>query len=99
MPCWSGDVGSLDLKSSRAFINSDISAGTVLNWCHREGIWCDMASRMMTRKLLALLVFDGCDILLSQSPVSLLYRSQLAFFKLRLVRCSIWMIVQTNEDW
>ena len=40
-----GKVGSLDLRSSRALILSNISSGTgsVLIRCRPKGIWCDAA--------------------------------------------------------
>ena len=48
-----GEVGSLDLRSSRALIFSNISAGTgsVLIRCRPEGICRDAAFRMMVRKI------------------------------------------------
>ena len=46
-------MGSLDLRSSRALILSNISAGTgsVLIWCRPEGICHDASFRMMVRKI------------------------------------------------
>ena len=51
--CRAGDVGSLDLMSSRALILSNISAGigSVLIRCRPEGICCDDAFRMIVRKI------------------------------------------------
>ena len=51
--CRAGEVGSLDLRSSRALIFSNISAGTgsVLIRCRPEGICRDAAFRMMVRKI------------------------------------------------
>ena len=48
-----GEVGSLDLRSSRALIFSNISVGTgsVLMRCRPEGMWCDTALRIMARKI------------------------------------------------
>ena len=48
-----GKVESLDLKSSRALIFSNISVGTgsVLIQCRPEGMWCDAALRIMARKI------------------------------------------------
>ena len=48
-----GEVGSLDLRSSRALIFSNISVGTgsVLIRCRPEGMWCDAAFRIMARKI------------------------------------------------
>ena len=47
--CRVGEVGSLDLRSSRALIVSNISArtGYVLTLCRPEGIRCDAVFRMM----------------------------------------------------
>ena len=47
--CRAGDVGSLDLRSSRALILSNISAGTgsVLIRCRPEGICRDDAFRII----------------------------------------------------
>ena len=51
--CRAGEVGSLDLRSSRALIFSNISAGTgsVIIRCRPEGICRDAAFRMMVRKI------------------------------------------------
>ena len=48
-----GEVGSLDLRSSRVLILSNISAGTgsILIRCRPEGICRDAAFRMMVRKI------------------------------------------------
>ena len=94
--CRAGEVGSLDLRSSRALIFSNISAGTgsVLIRCRPEGICQDAAFRMMVRKIFSpFWQFDGSHLLLSLSSISLLYRSQFAFFKLKLVRWGMGLIV------
>ena len=46
-----GEVESLDMRSSRNVIFSNISifAGSVLSRCRPEGMWSDAALRMMTR--------------------------------------------------
>ena len=51
--CRAGEVGSLDLRSYRALIFSNISAGTgsVLKRCRPEGICRDAALRMMVHKI------------------------------------------------
>ena len=51
--CRAGEVGSLDLRSSRALIFSNISAGTgsVLIRCRPEDICRDAVFRMMVRKI------------------------------------------------
>ena len=49
-------MGYLDLKSSRALIFSNISAGTgvALIRCRPEGIWCYAAFRIMVSKIFIL---------------------------------------------
>ena len=94
--CRVGEVGSLDLRSSRALIFSNISAGTgsVLIWCRPGGICRDAAFIMMVRKIFSpFWQFDGSRLLLSSSSISLLYRSQFAFFKLKLVQWGMGLIV------
>ena len=46
-------VESLDLRSSRALIFSNISVGTgsVLSQGRPEGMWCDAGLRMLARKI------------------------------------------------
>ena len=70
---------SLDLRSSRAPIHSNISAGTDSVRCRPEGIWCDAAFRMIVRK-----IFSPFWQLVG--TWRLLSLSQLSFFKLKLVR-------------
>ena len=56
-----GEVESLDLRSSRALIFSNISVGTgsVLIRCRPEDMWCDAALRIMARKIFSpLLSFE-----------------------------------------
>ena len=94
--CRAGEVGSLDLRSSRALIFSIISSGigSVLIRCRLEGICRNAAFRMMVRKIFSpFWQFDGSRLLLSLSSISLLYRSQFAFFKLKLVRWGMGLIV------
>ena len=94
--CRAGEVGYLDLRSSCALIFSNISAGTgsVLIRCHPEGICRDASFRIMVRKgFFPFWQFDGSRLLLSFSSISLLYRSQFAFFKLKLVRWGMGLIV------
>ena len=58
-------MGSLDLRSSRALIVSNISVGTgsVLIRCRPEGICRDAAFRMMVRKIFSpFWQFDGIRI-------------------------------------
>ena len=77
-----GEVESLDLRSSRALIFSNISVGTgsVLSRCRPEGMWCDTALRIMTRKVFSpFWQLVGSHLLLSMSSISLLYRSQFSF--------------------
>ena len=93
-----GKVGSLDLRSSRALIFSNISVGTdsVLIQCRPEGMWCDAALRMMARKIFsAFWQAVGSRLFLSVSSISLLYRSKV-FFQ---VDAGTMLYLQTNEDW
>ena len=94
---WQGGRGKvLDLRSSRALIFSNISVGTgsVLSQCRPEGMWCDVALRIMTRKIFSpFWQLVGNRLLLSLSSISLLYRSQFSFFMLMLERCCIGLIV------
>ena len=65
-------MGSLDQRSSRALIFSNISAGTrsVLRRCRPEGIWCDAAFRMMVRKIFSpFWQLVGSRVLLSLSSL------------------------------
>ena len=76
-------MGSLDLRSSRALILSNISAGTgsVLIRCRPEGICRDAAFKMMVRKIFSSFwQFDGSRLLLNSFSISRRYRSQFAFF-------------------
>ena len=82
-----GEVESLDLRSSRALIFSNVSVGTgfVLSQCRPEGIWCDAALRIMACKIVSpFWQLVGSGILLSLFYISLLYRTQFALFKLML---------------
>ena len=77
-----GEVVSQDLRSTRASIFSNSSAGTgfVLKRCRPDGIWCDTAFRMMVRKIFSTFwQLVGSHLLLSFYHISLRYRSQLAF--------------------
>ena len=86
--CRAGKVGSLDQRSSRALILSNISDGTgsVLILCRPEGICRDAAFRIMVHK-----IFSSFWKFLSS--FSLRYRSQFAFFKLKLVRWGMGLLV------
>ena len=91
-------MGSLDLRSSRALILCNIYTGTgsVLIRCRPEGICCDAAFRVMVRNIFSpFWLFVGSRLLLSLSSISLRYRSQFAFFKLKLVRWRIRLIVKS----
>ena len=77
-----GEVESLDLRSSRVLIFSNISVGTgsVLIRCRPEGMWCDAALRIMARKIFSPFWQSvGSHLLLNLSLISLLYWSQFAF--------------------
>ena len=93
--CRAGEVGSLDLRSSRALILSIISAGTG-SVLIPEGICRDAAFRMMVRNIFSpFWQFVGSCLLLSLSSISLQYRSQFSFFKLKLVRWCMGFIVRS----
>ena len=54
----------------------------MLSRCRPEGMWCDAALRMMARKIFSpFWQLVGSRLLLSLSSISLLYRSQFAFFQ------------------
>ena len=74
-------------------IFSNIPAGTdsVLRRCRPEGIWCDAAFRMMVRN-----IFSPFWQLVGSRL--LLRLSQLAFFKLKLLRLGIWVIVGSSTN-
>ena len=64
--------------------------------CRPEGICCDAAFRMMVRKIFSSFwQFVGSHLLLNLSSIPLLYRSQFVFFKLKLVRLGIGLIVKS----
>ena len=87
--CRAGEVASLDLRSSRALILSNMSTGTdsVLIQCRPEGICHDAAFRMLVCKIFSLFGSLLEAVFCSFYPlISLRYRSQFAFFKLKLVR-------------
>ena len=89
-------MGSLDLRSYSALTLSNISSGTgsVLIRCRTEGICRDAAIRMMVRKIFSpFWQFDGSRLVLSLSFISLRYRSQFVFFKLKLVQWGMGLIV------
>ena len=69
-------------------------SGTVLIRCRPVGMWCDAALRIMARKIFSpFWQSAGRRLLLSLSLISLLYRSQFAFYMLMPVRCCIGVIV------
>ena len=89
-------MGSLGLRSSCALILSNFSTGTgsVLIRCRPEGICRDPAFRMIVRNIFSpFRQFDGSRLLLSLSSISIRYRSQFEFFKLKLVRWGMGLIV------
>ena len=91
-----GEVESLELRSSRTLIFSNISVGngSVLSRCCPEGMWCDAAFRMMARKIFSLSLAVCRNPSFAQLVFNLLlYRSQFTFFRLMLGRCCIGLIV------
>ena len=104
--CRAGEVGSLDLRSSRALIFSNISAGTgsVLIRCRPEGICRDAAFRMMVRKIFSpFWQFDGSRLLLSLSSYLLTISVPVCFLKVEAGTMGYgvdsMVHLQTNEDW
>ena len=88
-------MGSLGRRSFHAVILSNISDGTgsTLIRCRLEGICRDAAFRIMVRKIFSpLWHFVGSRLLISLSSISLRYRSQFAFFNLKLVRWGMGLI-------
>ena len=93
--CRAGEVESLDMRSSRALIFSNISVGTgsVLSRCRPESMWCDAALRMMARKISFLAVGrkpSYAQLVFNLSTVSV---PVFPFFRLTLKRCYIGLIV------
>ena len=91
-----GEVESLDLRSSRALIFSNISVGTgsVLSRCRPEGMWCDPALRIMARKIFSPFLAIGRQPSFAQHVVNISTVSVPVFlFKLMLERCCIGLIV------
>ena len=71
--------------------------------CGPEGMWCDAALRIMARKIFSPFWQSvGSRLLLSLSSISLLYRSQFAFFQVDagtiLYRGDCDVHQQTDED-
>ena len=61
-----------------------------------QGICCDAAFRIMVGKIFSpFWHFVGSRLLLRLSSISLRYRSQFAFFKLKLVRWGMGLIVRS----
>ena len=88
-----GEVGSLDLRSSRAFIFSNISVGTgsVLIRCRPEGMWCGTGLRIMARKIFSPFFAVSrkpsfAQLVFNLSTVSV---PVFSFLRLMLVRCCI----------
>ena len=85
--CRAGNVESLDLRSSRAFIFSNISVrtGSVSSRCHPQGMWCDAALRMMARKIFYLFFCMWSEAVFSQIVFYLSTASvTVSIFRLRL---------------
>ena len=88
----------MDLRPSRALNLSNISVGTgsVLIRCRPEGIGCDAAFNIMIHKIFSpFWQFVESRLLLSLSSISLRYRSQFSFFKLKRVvvdRIRSWFV-------
>ena len=85
-----GWISRSEVVSCSHISNISARTGSVLIRCRPEGICRDAAFRMMVRKIVSIFWhFDGSRLLLTLSSLSLLYRSQCAFLKLKLVRCGM----------
>ena len=81
----SGEVQTLLRRSSCLVITSSISAGTGSSWslCRPVRMWCDAAlSRTVRRICSSLWQSVGSERLLRAASTSIMYLSQLAFFRL-----------------
>ena len=72
--------------------------------CRPEDVWCDASLRKMARKIFSHFWQSVVSrLLLILSSMSLLYRSQFAFFQVdagtMLYRGDCDVHLQTNEDW
>ena len=87
-----------------SFSNISVGTGSVLIRCRPECMWCDAALRIMARKIFSPFWQSvGSHLLLSLFSISLLYRSQFAFFQIdagtMLYRGDCDVHLQTNEYW
>ena len=99
------EVESLDLRSSRALIFSNISVGTgsVLSPCRPEGMWCYAALRKMARKIFShfwqLVGSHLFQLVLNLSTVSV----SVCLFQVDAGTMLYWVDsdvhLQINEDW
>ena len=100
-----GEVGSLDLRSSRALIFSNISVetGSLLIQCRPEGMWCDAALRIMARKIFLLSVSQSEVVFCSACLQSFYCIGPSLLFQVdagtMLYRGDCDVHLQTNEDW
>ena len=104
--CRAGEVGSLDLRSSRALIISNISAatGSVLIRCRPEGICRDAAFRRMVRKIFSPFLAVCWKPSFAQFMLYLLTISVPVCFLLVEAGTMGYVVdsevyLQTNEDW
>ena len=105
IPCRAGEVETLDLRSSRALIFSNISvgSGSVLNRYSPEGMWCDAALRMMASKIFYLfgnwskaVIFSVCLQFLYCIGPSLFFQVDAGTM---LCRVDSDVHLHANEDW
>ena len=70
-----GRVSGSEVISCSHLSNISVGAGSVLSRCRPEGMWCDVALRMMARKIFSpFWQLGGIRLLLNLSSISLLYR-------------------------
>ena len=91
-----GGISGSEVVSCSHPFNISSGTGSVLIRCRPEGICRDAAFRMMVCKIFShFWQCVGGRLLLSLSSISLRYRSQFAFFKLKLVRWGVGLIVRS----
>ena len=93
---WRGGIFGSEVISCSHPFQYFLCECSVLIRCRPEGIYYDDAFRMMVPKIFSpFWQFVGRCLLLSLSCISLRYRSQFAFFKVKLVRWGIGLIVKS----
>ena len=96
---YSGDLIVHLLQGGRGRVSGSevIScSGSVLSRCCPEGRWCDAALIMMARNIFfPFCQLVGSRLLFRLSSISLRYRFQFSFFRLKLLRWGVGLIVRS----